>query len=173
MHLPAASVGKNKFDVRWMDGVWLGIKLDSREPVIGTADGVVNARDFRRELEEGGRWSNDGIDGLNGVPWEPYTGAGGGVEIEPKVRLPLEDGRMSVNTEGKDEYEPRRMRITKKDLEKFGFAVGRAVCRAANRGSTAVGHAEECRTRIMGELETVGDESIERETERFFEYHEE
>ena len=40
MHLLAASVGKNKFDVRWMDGVWLGIKLESRESIMGTADGV-------------------------------------------------------------------------------------------------------------------------------------
>ena len=42
-HLPAASVGKNKLDVRWMDGVWPGIKLESVESIIGTADGVVKA----------------------------------------------------------------------------------------------------------------------------------
>ncbi len=54
MSLPAASVGKNKFDVSWMDGVWLGIKLDSGESIIGAADGVVKARDFRRKPEEGG-----------------------------------------------------------------------------------------------------------------------
>ncbi len=50
MHLPAASVGKNEFDVGWMDGVWLGIKLESGESVIRTADGVVKARDVRRKL---------------------------------------------------------------------------------------------------------------------------
>ncbi len=64
MYLPAASVGKKKFNVRLMDGVWLGIKLESGESIVGTADGVVKARDFRREPEEGGRWSSDGFDGL-------------------------------------------------------------------------------------------------------------
>ncbi len=26
-HFPAASVGKNKFDVRWEDGAWPGIEM--------------------------------------------------------------------------------------------------------------------------------------------------
>ncbi len=52
MYLPAASAGKNKFDVRWRDGAWLGIRLESGESVIGTADGVVKARGCRRTLQE-------------------------------------------------------------------------------------------------------------------------
>ncbi len=95
--------------------------------------------------------SNNGIEGFNGSPWEPYPGAGGGLEIGSKVRLPVDSERININIEGRDEYAPRRMRITKKDLEKFGFAVGCAGCRAANRGSSAVEHTEECRTRIAGE----------------------
>ncbi len=55
------------------------------------------------------------------------------------------------------------MRITKNDLGKFRFTVGCERCRPANRGSTAVGHTEECRKRIMGELETATDERIVRE----------
>ena len=65
------------------------------------------------------------------------------------------------------------MRITKKDLKKFGLTAERAGCRAANRGSTPVGHTEERRKRIMGELEKAGDERIERATERFFVHLEE
>jgi hypothetical protein len=149
MYVLAASVGKNKFDARWMDGVGLWIKLEGGEPIIGTADGVVKARDFRRKPGEGGRCSNDGIEGFNGVPWEPHPGAGGGSEIKSKVRLPAINERITVISEGKDEYAPRRMRITKKELEKFGFAVGRSGCRAASRASPAVGHTEECRRRIM------------------------
>ncbi len=52
MYLPAASVGRNMFDVRWEEGVWLGIELESGESVIGTASGVPKARDFRRKPEE-------------------------------------------------------------------------------------------------------------------------
>ncbi len=81
--------------------------------------------------------------------------------------------RITVNIEGKDEYAPRRARIAKKGLDKFGFTVGCAGCRATNRGSAAVGHTAECRNRIMGQLEKTGDERIEREAERFFEHLEE
>ena len=121
MYLPAGSAGKNKSDVRWMEGVWLGITLESGESIIGTANGVVKARDFRRKPEEGGRWSSDGTDEFNAVPWEPYPGAGGGFEIKSKVRLPADDERITINTKGKDEHAPRSVRITKKDLEKFGL----------------------------------------------------
>ncbi len=55
MYLAAASVGKDKFDVRWEDGVWLGIKMESGESIVGTANGVAKASDFRRKPEEGGR----------------------------------------------------------------------------------------------------------------------
>ena len=64
MYLPASP--ENKFDV-WMDGVRLGIKLEGGESIIGTTGGVVQARNCIRKPEEGGRWSNDVIDGLNGV----------------------------------------------------------------------------------------------------------
>ncbi len=63
--------------------------------------------------------------------------------------MPEEDGRISVNVEGKREYVPRTMRTTMKDLEKFVSSVGCAGCRAANCGSTSMGHTEERRRRIM------------------------
>ncbi len=100
--MPEASAGKNKFDVRWMDGVWPGIKLEGGESIAGVADGVAKARDFRRKPEDGGRWSNGGIDGFKGVPWERYPGAGGGFEINSKVRLPTDSERI-ILIAGKDE----------------------------------------------------------------------
>ncbi len=110
--------------------------------------GVVKARDFRRKPESGGRRGNKGVGGLKGVPWEPYPGAGGGYEIKSTVRLPAESGELAKIVKGKDGLAPWRLRIKKEDLEKFGFATGCPVRRAANRGSTAVGHSEECRKRI-------------------------
>ncbi len=55
MCLRAVSAGKNKLDVRWMDGAWLGVKLESWESIVGAADGVVRARDFgnRRREDDG------------------------------------------------------------------------------------------------------------------------
>ncbi len=40
----------------------------------------------------------------------------------------------------------------------------------ANRGTTAVGHTEECRKRIAEELEKFGAERLERERGGLFEY---
>ncbi len=55
MHLPAASVGKYKLDVRWEDGVWLGIKMESGESIIDMAKGVVKASDLRRKEDDGAK----------------------------------------------------------------------------------------------------------------------
>ncbi len=63
-----------------------------------------------------------------------------------------------------------RLRTKEEDVEKFGFATRCSGCRAANRGSTAVGHSEERRKRVTEELAKLGDERIERENERWFEY---
>ena len=92
----------------------LGIKWEGGESSVGAADGAAKARDFRWKPEERGRWSNDGIDGFNGVPWEPYPGAGGGFEIKSKARLPVDSERITVNFKGKDEYSPRRTRKASK-----------------------------------------------------------
>ncbi len=53
---PFLSVGKGKFDHRWKEGVWLGIKAESGEASkIRTGEEVVKARDFARNPENGGR----------------------------------------------------------------------------------------------------------------------
>ncbi len=46
---------------------------------------------------------------------ESHPGAGGGFEIKSKVRLGANTERITINIEGKDEYVPRRLRITKRD----------------------------------------------------------
>ncbi len=55
LHAPAMSAGKDKFDARWKEGVWLGIRMESGESLIGTDEGVVKARVLRRKAENGGR----------------------------------------------------------------------------------------------------------------------
>ena len=90
LYAPAASAGKDKFDARWKEGVWLGVRMESGESLIGTTEGVVKARDFRRKAENGGRWSTADFDKFVGVPGEPYPGAKGGFELRSKVRLPAE-----------------------------------------------------------------------------------
>jgi hypothetical protein len=173
LYAPAASAGKDKFDARWKEGVWLGVRMESGESLIGTDGGVVKARDFRRKAENGGRWSVTEFDKFVGVPWEPYPGAKGGFELKSKVRLPTEHAELTETVTGKSDFVRRRFRIKKDDLEKFGYTTGCPGCRAVNRGTTAANHSEECRSRIAAELEKVGDARLERETERLFEHLEE
>ncbi len=89
-YAPEMSARKDKFDTRWREGVWLGVRVESGESSIGTNEGVVKTRDFRRKAENGGRWSVVDFDKVVGVPWEPYPRAKGGVELWSKVRLPVE-----------------------------------------------------------------------------------
>ena len=40
--------GVNRFDPRWEMGVWLGIRDESGEAIIGVEDGVIKVRSIRR-----------------------------------------------------------------------------------------------------------------------------
>ena len=55
----------------------MGVKLESGESIVGTSEGVVEAGDFRRRPENGGRWSAEEFDKFVGVPWGPRPGAKG------------------------------------------------------------------------------------------------
>ncbi len=78
MYTSPMSAGKDKFDARWKEEEWLEVCLESGEPLVGTSEGVVKARDFRRKTESGGRWIVADFDKFVGVPWGPYPGAKGG-----------------------------------------------------------------------------------------------
>ncbi len=52
-YAPVFTAGMSKLDVSWVDGVWLGIQLESGESIIGTPEGVVKARDCRRKPDNG------------------------------------------------------------------------------------------------------------------------
>ena len=93
--------------------------------------------------------------------------------MRSKVRPPVERAEFTETVKGKSDFARRRFRIRKEDWEKFGYTASCPGCRAANRGTTAANHSEECRKRLSEELEKVGDERLVRETERLFEYLEE
>jgi hypothetical protein len=78
-YLRSASQGKDKFDVRWGEGVWLGVRDDSGEVIIGTIDGVIKSRDFRRKPIEKERWNKYRFNEFKRVPWEPVPGQGGDI----------------------------------------------------------------------------------------------
>ena len=168
--MQSRTLGRDKFDSRWREGVWPGVRLESGEPIIGTADGVVKAKDFRRKVILKDRWDKEMFSRFKGVPWEPVPGRSGEIELKCKVSLPMLEEAITKSVQVRDEHMPRRFRIKKSDLERYGYTIGCPGCRAANRGLVAVGHTEECRRRIEDELSKLGDERILEQRARFKEY---
>ena len=48
-YLKPKSVGKDKLHSRWGEGVWFGVREESGETLIGTREGVIKVRTFRRK----------------------------------------------------------------------------------------------------------------------------
>jgi hypothetical protein len=92
MYLKADSAGKEKFGYRWERGIYLGTRDESGEEIIGTPDGVVRAKDFRRIGLIDQRWNREEMDAFNGVPWEPIPGRPGQIELKSRVNIPDDRG---------------------------------------------------------------------------------
>ena len=108
-------------------------------------------RDFRRKPEDGGRWSKVHFAAVKGTPWEPIPGSKSD-ELRTRVNLPTEKAPITPPVVSKDEYLPRRLRILKTDLEKYGFTAGCPGCRAVSRNLPHVAHAEDCRHPFEGKF---------------------
>ena len=136
---------------KWKDGVWLGIKPESNEIYIGTAEGVRLARSVRRK-PEGIRWVKDEILGIRGTPWEPVPEEflpqpqGAGPEVEPKD--PNDDIGPPVR---------RDFMIMKSDVEAAGMTEGCRGCRAIRLGHRGQDHSAACRRRIEDHLQTTAE----------------
>ena len=69
---PSCDAGgpKNKGEVRYEEGIWLGLKANSDEPLIGTARGVIRARSVKRKAE-GEQWDARAIEEMTGTRERP------------------------------------------------------------------------------------------------------
>jgi hypothetical protein len=123
MYLKADSVGKDKFSSRWEPGFFLGIKEESGEVIIGTEDGVIKTRSFKRRGSEGERWSSDDLAKVKGSPWEPIPGRD---DIELKTSVHIDTGpTVHEPMEGFDkQVVKRRFKITKDDVRNHGMTPG-------------------------------------------------
>ena len=73
---------------RWETGVWLGIRDESGDVIIGTGKGVLKARAFRRKVINSERWDFETFSAIQGTPWEPIPGQG---ETEVKANVNTHD----------------------------------------------------------------------------------
>ena len=88
MYLKAGTRGVDKFAVRWEKGVWLGIRDETGEVIIGTNEGVVKARDMKIMPTQEERWHAEAILVFQGTPWEPIPGKKYAIPV--RVQLPEE-----------------------------------------------------------------------------------
>jgi hypothetical protein len=140
----------NKLDVKWEEGVYLGICWRTGGAKVGSAAGVVVAHALRRVPVES-RWNPTLTLGVKGLPWEWLFKEGGGADVQ--VRWLTEDEKVvGVECRAEDETKAQRVRLYARDFEQHGFTEGCPGCRSLRRKSDkgwhAVNHSEACRTRI-------------------------
>ena len=73
-YLKPKSKGKAKAECRWENGVFLGIRDESGEYIVGAPGGAIKVRSIRRKGSEEERWNWEEFNGIKGTPWEPSPG---------------------------------------------------------------------------------------------------
>ena len=153
-----------KLDPRWKYGVWLGRALSADESYIGTSDGqVTRARGVMR-LVESVRWD---AARLNRLKAKPGAKAVDGIEqVEDDVYPHLGKDDQPPEEEDPDAAKSKaqmRMRITVKDLEKYGCTDKCPRCNMHQmERSSGVNHSEECRARLYRAMRDAGDSKINK-----------
>jgi hypothetical protein len=145
---------RRKLESRWERGVYLGVRTDTTERIVGASKGVCVVQSVRRVPESERRiW--EAMASVRGLPWKPVPDGPDdqdAFELPTPVELhPDSPEAPAVPVEAADqERAVRRYYITGKDLEKYGRSDGCAACDAskANIPRGGIAHAPGCRERI-------------------------
>ena len=150
---------------RWARGVWLGRRWGSPISRVFSRGEVVDVRAIQR-VPAAERWCAATLGAIRATPWcvRPVPEA----DAAPLVVLPpLPDAAAPPPLEPLG-YIPRRVFITRADLETWGYTAGCRRCTMVREGSRAQGvaHREACRARIEQCLREAGDPRVGRAEER-------
>jgi hypothetical protein len=159
---------KDKFCTEEKEGIWLGHTRNTNEAVIGTKAGVVRAYSVRRQAPDD-RWDGDLIKAVAGSPQQPDPGRPGEtipvrVTFDPSV---VEDAVLVQPM--RNEKRARRMKITEKILQDYGFTEGCEGCRFKQAGlGDGREHSEACRVRLQEAMQESeeGRRKLRKEAER-------
>jgi hypothetical protein len=103
--------------------VFLGIGEESQEYIVGTPTESLKFRTIRYKAPEDARWNLENSKAISGTPWEPILGQGGHA-LKSKITIPqalLHTARKREIPDDEDEIQSYRMRITKMDLDRYGY----------------------------------------------------
>ena len=161
-YLKPKSVGVDKLNTRWGEGIWLGIREESGEILIGTLEGVIKVRTVRRKAGDDLRWSKGLFNEFKGLPWQPVPGR---ESLEPpiKVTVPDEDRALLKPVEiQRRELIKLDFRINRSMVKDYGLTEGCRGCLNADSGNPiALNHSAHCRQRFF---EIIGDKHPEQLT---------
>ena len=145
----------HKFDGRWHQGIFLGAKDNTTEKIVGNASGVFTVQNIRRRSADD-RYDVETLMSVTGVPWDPRA-----AKLDEVVLPRIVEGDqqpLAPPVQEKSMKPLRRLRITKRDLDKYGYTAGCAACDATEIGkrSTGVQHTPTCRERMERLLQSEG-----------------
>jgi len=172
MPLRPQTAQPSNLDPRVEEGCFVGLRETSDEALIVTTEGLVKCRDIRRRPEPE-RWSDVLIKAVSATPCAPNPGSND-MRIKT-VRVDAGTVPRATESNGKSQ-KSRRMRLMKKDFERFGFTVDCPGCDTMRSGRTVqikrrdgrLGetvdhqpHNQVCRDRIHQRL-LESDEGVDR-----------
>ena len=166
---------RDKLESRWQNGIYLGIKRTTSEKIVSDGTGKVLVVQTLRRTP--GRYNKDLLLKVRGTPWEPKGESLRGEEDRP-VELPapitivpeLPDVPSQAPAAFTQEGAPRRVYITKKNLDRYGYTAGCPACEGTKMGIRTSGefHTAACRTRLEAAMKQDPVESarVERSEQK-------
>ena len=142
----------HKFESRWQQGIFLGVKDNTTEKIVGNGSGVFTVQSIRRKSGDD-KYNLEILQSVTGVPWDPQAtrdDAPEGPRPAIVVGEPAEPLAQPVVVQAPKPKTSRRLYITKRDLEKYGYTAGCPACDGVQIGnrSTGVHHNDMCRERM-------------------------
>ena len=109
-------------DDRFNDGVYLGPMEGSVAVLVGTPDGIVQCRTIRRRVE-GERWNREALLAVPHLEIQPNGLASSEARIQVSVPMRMQETEDLPEPLPSEEHLalPRRLHLTKRDLDKYGY----------------------------------------------------
>ena len=157
---------RHKLESRWRPGIFLGVKRDTTEKIVGDEEGTYVVQSVRRVPKEQ-QWDGELILKIRGTPWNP-TPSSEREELPQPITLEpeLPDEPKEKSQAYDRETAMRYFCITKADLEAQGYTAGCPACDETRLGQRTPGvkHTSLCRARIEEAL--AGTDRFQRTQER-------
>ena len=145
----ASDAGKlGDLAVRYKEGIYLGMVLETSEKLIGTPEGIIKVRSINR-CPEDRRWDVGEIEKIVGTPWKPYVNLEDD-RLKARVPAPPEEAepKEAVDKDLNMDPEPRGFMIQRSDLTKYGYTPDCPGCYAARNTKKHKRHTPICRDRV-------------------------